>query len=94
MLVTYALAALPGCARGSGIYFGAALAALIFPLRAPLDTARGIAIARRVLLLALLPPAATLLFEWTTGVMPANWIRALAGLPLGLVVAWAIGMVN
>jgi hypothetical protein len=47
-----------------------------------------------LLLTALVPTAATLVFEWTTGVMPANWIRALAGLPLGVAVAWAIGMVN
>jgi uncharacterized membrane protein len=88
-------AALPVCARCSGIYAAAALAALAFSVRrGPEDTARGIAVARRVLLLALLPTAATVLFEWTTGVMPANWIRALAGVPLGVAVAWAIGMVN
>jgi hypothetical protein len=46
------------------------------------------------LILALLPTAATLVFEWTTGVTPANWIRALAGFPLGIAVAWAVGMVN
>ena len=49
---------------------------------------------RLVLLAALAPTAATLIFEWTTGVMPAGWIRALAGVPLGAAVAWAIGMVN
>ena len=26
--------------------------------------------------------------------MPANWIRALAGLPLGAAVAWLIGTLN
>jgi hypothetical protein len=29
------------------------------------------------------PTALTLVFEWTTGTMPANWIRALAGFPIG-----------
>jgi hypothetical protein len=50
--------------------------------------------ARLLLLIALLPTAATLVFEWTTGVTPPNWIRALAGLPLGVAAAWAVGMVN
>jgi hypothetical protein len=38
-------------------------------------------------LLAALPTAATLVFEWTTGVTPANWIRAAAGVILGGAVA-------
>jgi hypothetical protein len=37
--------------------------------------------------LALVPTAATLVFEWTTGVTPANWIRAAAGVVLGAAVA-------
>jgi hypothetical protein len=45
---------------------------------------------RRILLLAALPTAATLLVEWTTGQMPANWIRALAGFPIGAAVVWVI----
>ena len=50
--------------------------------------------ARRLLLVALVPTAITLVYEWTTGTMPANWIRALAGLPLGASVAWLIGTLN
>jgi len=50
--------------------------------------------ARRLLLVALVPTASTLVYEWTTGTMPANWIRALAGLPLGASVAWLIGTLN
>jgi hypothetical protein len=50
--------------------------------------------ARLGLFIALIPTAATLIFEWTTGVTPGNWIRALAGVPLGAAVAWAVGMVN
>jgi len=34
-------------------------------------------------LAALAPTIATLAYEWTTGVMPANWIRAASGLWLG-----------
>ena len=37
--------------------------------------------------LAVAPTAATLVYEWTTGVMPANWVRAAAGVCLGAVCA-------
>jgi hypothetical protein len=104
-------AALPVCARCSGIYVGAAIAALVRASRfggqaqdrgllsglsaaARRAKADGHAGPRIVLLLAFLPTAATLVFEWTTGLTPANWIRALAGIPLGVAVAWAVGMVN
>jgi hypothetical protein len=33
---------------------------------------------------------ATLLYEWTTGQMPANAIRALAGGPLGAAAVWIV----
>ena len=96
---------LPVCARCTGIYVGAAATAIALSVtrsvpaeaqRAKAGASRfgGQASARVVLLAALVPTAATLVFEWTTGTMPANWIRALAGLPLGAAVAWAIGMVN
>jgi len=42
---------------------------------------------RLALAVAALPSAATLVFEWTTGVMPANWIRFAAGVPIGVAVA-------
>jgi hypothetical protein len=93
-------AALPVCARCSGIYFGAAIAALVRAARFGGQVgdgglmSGGHARARIVLLLAFVPTAATLVFEWTTGVTPAHWIRALAGIPLGVAVAWAVGMVN
>ena len=88
---------LPVCARCTGIYVGAAATAIVLSLTGGLPAEARSAKAghaRVVLLTALVPTAATLVFEWTTGVMPANWIRALAGLPLGVAVAWAIGMVN
>jgi uncharacterized membrane protein len=89
-------ASLPVCARCTGIYVGASLMALLYASRVggQAQDSRANADARRVLLIALLPTAATLVFEWTTGVTPANWIRALAGIPLGVAVAWAVGMVN
>ena len=83
-------AALPVCARCTGIYLGAAAASVVPGLAAGRPSSE----ARRVLLIAVVPTAATLVFEWTTGVTPSNWIRALAGAPLGVAVAWAVGMIN
>jgi hypothetical protein len=90
---------LPVCARCTGIYFGAAIAAIALGvMRVRRDEAKmagmGHVEPRYVLLAALAPTAATLIFEWTTGVTPSHWIRALAGAPLGAAVAWAIGMIN
>jgi uncharacterized membrane protein len=87
---------LPVCARCTGIYLGAAATAvtLAFRLRLSAEARSAKADPRAVLLAAFVPTAATLVFEWTTGTTPANWIRALAGVPLGAAVAWAIGMVN
>ena len=90
-------AALPVCARCSGIYVAAGLASIAMALQPVRLRTRhdGRPIEPRlVLLLAFVPTAATLVFEWTTGVTPANWVRALAGIPLGVAVAWAVGMVN
>jgi hypothetical protein len=42
---------------------------------------------RAVLLTAALPTLATLVSEWTTGDMPAHWIRAASGVPLGAALA-------
>jgi uncharacterized membrane protein len=89
--------ALPVCARCTGIYAGAALTALagvrLPPLAPAADPART-ALFRRVLLLAVLPTAATVVFEWTMGVTPSNVVRAGAGAPIGAAVAWIIREVN
>jgi hypothetical protein len=42
---------------------------------------------RIALAIAALPTVATLLYEWTGGHMPAHWIRAAAGAPIGAVAA-------
>ena len=96
-------ARLPVCARCTGIYVGAALAALAMARRLSTvvrafqvsDAPRGRwrpaeNLALRVFVLASLPTLATLIFEWTTGVMPSNPVRFAAGLPLGAVVSWIV----
>jgi hypothetical protein len=89
------------CARCTGIYAGAAAvaAALIREARGsgatlaarasrgPASRAGG---ARLVMLVAVLPTIATLAYEWTTGLTPANWIRATAGVPMGAAVSWLV----
>ena len=93
--------ALPVCARCTGIYAGAAAVALavlvarVTPFQARVSGAMPSATAaRRLLIGALLPTVVTLVFEWTTGTMPANWVRALAGFPIGAAAAWLIARAN
>lgn len=95
-------AQMPVCARCTGIYVGAAIAALVWlARRGPWDLLRTYVArdlsratsggqARTALMLAATPAAVTLVYEWTTGHVPANWLRALTGLPIGLVVSWVV----
>jgi uncharacterized membrane protein len=90
-------AQMPVCARCSGIYFGAAALAIVAegarrlqPSERRSPERRALHRSRLVLSTAVLPTAATLVFEWTTGVTPANWIRFAAGLPIGVAVAWLV----
>jgi hypothetical protein len=97
-------AQMPVCARCAGIYAGAAIGAIL--ASAPLKRRPTAAMAalmvgvghrfsgatrwRAILFLAALPTVATLLYEWTSGLMPAHWIRAAAGGCLGATVAWMV----
>src|SRR5437867_1894183 len=94
---------MPVCARCLGIYAGAAIAAIALRLVARLKPSRSTGVppplareggalrsARMLLIVSIVPAAVTLVYEWTTGDMPANWIRALSGLPIGVVVAWIV----
>jgi uncharacterized membrane protein len=90
---------MPVCARCTGIYAGAAIAALALAFVARLKPSRSTGVspplaceagARMLLILSIVPAAATLCYEWTTGNTPANWIRAVSGLPIGAVVAWIV----
>jgi uncharacterized membrane protein len=78
---------LPVCARCVGIYWGAAIGALVTVVTRPPGVARH---ARRILLLGALPTAITVVLE-SAGIWPAtNIARATAGFPLGLVAALVV----
>ena len=87
----------PVCARCTGVYLGAACAAVVgawagwMRLRAPHGGWRtrvprlGV---RAAVCLAALPTAATLGYEWLGGGMPGNVVRLAAGVPLGLLLIY------
>ena len=77
-------AALPVCARCSGIYVGATAAPLLKWVIVRWQS--GVAPVQS-LVAAALPTTATLVYEWTAGATPSNWIRAAAAVPLGMVAA-------
>jgi uncharacterized membrane protein len=82
---------MPVCARCAGIYFGAAAGAIACLVRTGAAGARARTLGpRAILALAATPTLVTLLYEWTTGDMPRHAIRAAAGVPIGLVVAWLV----
>ena len=79
---------MPVCARCTGSYAGAAIAAITsVRLQSRPAYNSGAGAYRAALLLSALPTLATLAYEWTSGQMPGHSIRAAAGIPLGAVVA-------
>ncbi len=90
---------MPVCARCAGIYAGAALMAIVGSLWPKVpgphpnpvgSTARVKPPCEALLLIACVPTAATLLYEWTTGQTPGSWMRAASGVLLGAAVAWIV----
>jgi uncharacterized membrane protein len=80
---------MPVCARCAGIYFGAAIASLI-ALATPMRHEPRVT--RTAIAFAVAPAALTLAYEWWSGQMPANWIRAASGIPIGaMVTALVVG---
>jgi uncharacterized membrane protein len=89
-------AILPVCARCTGIYVGAALAAAMAIARIELGsvsrTPRPASSSRARLFLAVAaaPVLVTLAYEWITGRTPSNEVRAMSGACIGAAVAWVL----
>jgi len=89
---------MPVCARCAGIYIGAAAAALVTvilvggPALVPPKRRSGEGGRPRwiVAAAAAVPAVLTLVYEWASGDMPSNGIRAASGVPMGAVVSWMI----
>jgi uncharacterized membrane protein len=79
---------MPVCARCTGIYVGAAVAAMALAIASIRRQTRLPSWA--IALVSTVPSLATLVYEWTTGDMPSNWIRAVSGAPMGAVVSWLV----
>jgi uncharacterized membrane protein len=86
----------PVCARCAGLYVGAAATAVGWLLLNRHsagdvdDRSRGVGPRLAVLGAASVPTALTLVYEWTTGVMPSNVLRCAAGFVLGAAVVWVV----
>lgn len=75
----------PVCARCSGLYLAAPFGALAWFARRRY-VGRGV----RILALAAIPTALTLLWEWGGMGTPSNLIRFTTALPLGAAVMWVL----
>jgi uncharacterized membrane protein len=80
---------LPVCARCTGLYLGGAVAAVLYVAVRSSGSASmpEPARVRMLLLLAALPMVVSLVYEWTSGVVPSNALRAITGVLFGGLVA-------
>jgi uncharacterized membrane protein len=78
---------MPVCARCTGLYAGAAVAAPLALLVASGLSSRH---ARRIAAVAALPTLLTWSIEMAGFAHPSNTVRAIAGLPLGFAAAWLV----
>jgi uncharacterized membrane protein len=78
---------MPVCARCSGLYAGAAIAAPLALVWAARLSGRR---ARLVMAAAMLPTLVTWSLEMAGRAHPSNIVRFVAALPLGLVAAWLV----
>jgi len=83
-------AQLPVCARCTGLYGGAAAAAIAAMRLNDRTHHECWARAKTLVLVASAPTAITLVYEWASGQMPNHWVRAAAGFPLGVAVMLVI----
>jgi uncharacterized membrane protein len=88
---------LPVCARCTGLYAGAAVSAISYVALCRRESDLGpssqllqTGTARVLLSAAAVPMAASLAYEWTTGEVPSNILRAGTGIVLGAAVAYVI----
>jgi uncharacterized membrane protein len=84
---------LPVCARCTGVYVGGAIGSCVALALARSRSRRLDARRidwRRALVAAAIPTAVTLAYEWTSGSVPSNSLRAAAGIPLGLAVGFIV----
>ena len=78
---------LPVCTRCLGLYLGGPFGAAWVLASGRRWAPRRLAAARRLLLVAAVPTAVTVLAEWSGVVQPAGWVRAATAVPLGCAVA-------
>lgn len=76
----------PVCARCTGLYLGAAIG-LALSAAVPAGFAQQPARVRRAIGWAVVPALVSVLFEWITGIVPSNGLRAITGLVAGAMVA-------
>jgi len=86
---------MPVCARCTGIYLGAAAAAIAAAVatRRKVRTPVGPWLATQLplaVVVSVVPALLTLVYEWSTGDMPSNGLRAASGVPMGAVVSWLV----